>query len=205
MYVREALMKQERVMKNRTELPLVSKDAHKVLQRIITDSQKSIRAIHGKIDLFFQKHEDYKEKKDLLETILGFGPVSSVALLAYCPELDTITDKEVASLAGLAPRTKQSGKMRSKESIGSGRKRLRHSLYMAALSAKRFNPVMHQLYTRLVQRGKPAKVALTAVMRKMIIYANSTLRSGLTFKIRDLQLHTKQKLDVAHSTFQPAA
>lgn len=205
MFIRDALMKQERAMKNRTEIPFVSKDAERALQRTITDIQKRIKSVHAKIDQFIQKHAIYKQKKELLETIVGVGPITSVALLAYCPELGMLTKKEVASLAGLAPRTKQSGKMRSKEHIGGGRKKLRNSLYMSAISSKKFDSVMRRFYQSLIERGKPSKVALTAVMRKLIIYANSVLRSGFAFEIRDTQSHAKQRLDIAHSMSQPAA
>jgi len=184
---------------------LFQKDAEKTLQRTIADVQKRIKSVHEKIDQFIQKHETYKQKKELLETIVGVGPITSVALLAYCPELGMLTSKEAASLAGLSPRTKQSGKMKSKEHIGGCRKKLRNSLYMSAISSKKADSVMHRFYQSLIERGKPSKVALTPVMRKLIIYANSVLRSGFAFERRDTQAHAKQHLDTAHSVLQTSA
>ncbi len=92
------------------------------------------------------------------------------------PELGLLDPRAAASLAGLAPVTRQSGKWRGKSFIGGGRSLLREALYMPALVAARFNPDLKAVYDRLTAAGKPAKVAITAVMRKLIIVANALVR-----------------------------
>lgn len=110
---------------------------------------------------------------DILCSIPGLGSVTAVAILVECPEIGTLTRKQIASLAGLAPMTRQSGRWHGKAFIQGGRKFLRDALYMPALVAARHNPDLRQRYQTMIQDGKPAKVALTALMRKMIELANA--------------------------------
>lgn len=125
---------------------------------------------------------------DILCSIPGLGRVTAVAILVECPEIGTLTRKQIASLAGLAPMTRQSGRRhcrsdrwRSNDDRGTafiqgGRKFLRDALYMPALVAARYNPDLRQRYQTMIQAGKPAKVALTALMRKMIELANALVQ-----------------------------
>lgn len=113
---------------------------------------------------------------DILCSIPGLGRVTAVAILVECPEIGTLTRKQIASLAGLAPMTRQSGQWRGTAFIQGGRKFLRDALYMPALVAARYNPDLRQRYQAMIQAGKPAKVALTAVMRKMIELANALVQ-----------------------------
>jgi transposase len=115
---------------------------------------------------------------DILCSIPGLGRVTSVAILVECPEIGTLTRKQIASLAGLAPMTRQSGQWRGTAFIQGGRKFLRDALYMPALVAARYNPDLRQRYQTMIQAGKPAKVALTALMRKMIELANALVRKN---------------------------
>jgi transposase len=120
----------------------------------------------------------WREKEDLLRSITGIGPVASMTLLAALPELGTLSDKEIAALAGLAPLARDSGQFTGKRMIWGGRARVRQGLYMAALVAARHNPVIHAFYQRLLAAGKPKKVALTACMHKLLTIANAMLRTG---------------------------
>jgi transposase len=120
----------------------------------------------------------WREKDRLLRTVTGIGPVASITLLATLPELGQVSSKEVASLAGLGPVAWDSGKHRGKRMIGGGRARVRQGLYMAALSATRHNSVISAFYQRLIARGKPPKVALTACMRKLLVILNAMLRTN---------------------------
>jgi transposase len=113
---------------------------------------------------------------DILCSIPGLGRVTAVAILVECPEIGTLTRKQIASLAGLAPMTRQSGQWRGTAFIQGGRKFLRDALYMPALVAARYNPDLRQRYQTMIQAGKPAKVALTALMRKMIELANALVQ-----------------------------
>lgn len=118
----------------------------------------------------------------LLRTIPGIGPVVATTLLALMPELGTISPKKIAALAGVAPFNVDSGAFRGVRRIKGGRKRVRDTLYMAALSAARYNPHLKQLYTRLVAAGKAKKLALIAVARKLLIIANAVLRDKANFR-----------------------
>ena len=113
---------------------------------------------------------------DILCSIPGLGRVTAIAILIECPEIGTMKRKQIASLAGLAPMTRQSGQWRGKAFIQGGRKFLRDALYMPALVAARYNPDLRQKYQTMIQAGKPAKVALTALMRKLIEMANALVR-----------------------------
>jgi transposase len=113
---------------------------------------------------------------DILCSIPGLGRITAVAILIECPEIGTMGRKQIASLAGLAPMTRQSGQWRGKAFIQGGRKFLRDALYMPALVAARYNPNLRQKYQTMIQAGKPAKVVLTALMRKLIEMANALVR-----------------------------
>ena len=117
-------------------------------------------------------------KEDLLRSIPGIGRVSSRTLLAALPELGTLSNREAAALAGLAPYADDSGQRRGTRHVQGGRSAVRSVLYMAALSAARYNPALRAFKERLVRAGKKAKVILTAVARKLVVLANAVLRTG---------------------------
>jgi transposase len=120
----------------------------------------------------------WREKEQLLRGVAGIGPVASLTLLAALPELGTLSRKEIASLAGLAPIARDSGTLRGKRTIWGGRARVRQGLYMATVSATKHNPVIRAFYQRLIAAGKPPKVALTACMRKLLTILNAMLRTN---------------------------
>lgn len=119
----------------------------------------------------------WRAKDDLLRSIPGIGPVASRTLLAALPELGTVTGKQAAALVGLAPLDDDSGKRRGYRRVAGGRADVRAVLYMAALSARQHNPFLRAFAERLKAAGKPAKVVLTAVARKLVVIANAILRS----------------------------
>ena len=118
----------------------------------------------------------WREKDDLLRTGPGVGEQLSLTLLAYLPGLGTLDRRQVAALVGVAPFNRDSGTLRGKRTVWGGRARVRAALYMGALVASRFNPVIRDFYQRLLAAGKPKKVALTACMRKLLIILNSMLK-----------------------------
>ncbi len=118
----------------------------------------------------------YREKDAVLQSFQGVGQLTSHKLLAEIPELGTINRKQIAALVGLAPLNRDSGKPRGTRSIRGGRARARTLLYMPTLTAIRCNPVIQAFYQRLLHKGKSAKVALTACMRKMLVILNAMLR-----------------------------
>jgi transposase len=116
-----------------------------------------------------------------LISISGVGAHPAALLLAQMPELGQLNRREVAALVGVAPFNRDSGKMRGKRAIYGGRRFLRHGLYMAAFVAARDNPILRNFYLRLRAAGKPAKLALTATMRKLLIVLNSALKPDLRY------------------------
>jgi transposase len=118
----------------------------------------------------------WREKEELLRSTPGVGPVMATTLLANLPELGTLTGKQIAALAGVAPLNRDSGTLRGKRTVWGGRAPIRATLYMAALVAARFNPVIRAFYQRLCAAGKAKKVALTACMRKLLIILNAMLK-----------------------------
>ena len=115
----------------------------------------------------------WREKDDLLRTVPGVGEQLSLTLLAHLPELGTLDRREIAALVGVAPFNRDSGTLRGKRTVWGGRARVRAALYMGALVASRFNPLIRDFYQRLLAAGKPKKLALTACMRKLLVILNS--------------------------------
>ena len=145
-------------------------------RRLIKQIQKQIE----KIDLLIKEHiegsQELSAKAQKLTAISGVGPRTAALLLAQMPELGQLNRREVAALVGVAPFNRDSGKLRGKRMIYGGRRYVRHGLYMAALVAARHNPILRPFYQRLRATGKPAKLALTATMRKLLIALNSSLK-----------------------------
>lgn len=112
----------------------------------------------------------------LLMSVPGIGPVNAHVLTAQLAELGTTSGAQIAALVGVAPFARESGKWRGKRSIRGGRAHVRAALYMAALSASKCNPVLRAFYQRLLAKGKPKKVALTAVMRRLLTILNAIIR-----------------------------
>jgi transposase len=121
----------------------------------------------------------WKEKDELLRSIPGLGPVSSLTLLAALPELGTLDGGKISALVGLAPFADDSGTRRGGRHVRGGRAAVRRVLYLAALSAARHNPALKAFRDRPSARGKKPKVILTAVARKLLVIANAVVRSGL--------------------------
>src|SRR5438874_10998865 len=143
---------------------------------LIKQLQKQIE----KIDLLIKEHiegsQELSAKAQKLTAITGVGARTAALLLAQMPELGQLNRRQAAALAGLAPFNHDSGSVRGKRAIFGGRPALRSGLYMAALSAARFNPILSSFYQRLRAKGKPHKLALTAVMRKLLLALNQTLK-----------------------------
>jgi len=109
--------------------------------------------------------------------VQGVGPVTAATLLAELPELGKIGDNRIGTLVGVAPYNQDSGQHRGRRLIRGGRVQVRRGLYMAALVAARYNPILKAFYRRLVAAGKPKKLALTAVMRKLVVLLNRLIKN----------------------------
>lgn len=124
------------------------------------------------------EHEELQRKATLMRSAAGVGPVYSHALLAFMPELGQLTSRQAAALLGAAPFDHDSGKLKGRRAIWGGRQNLRNVAYMAAVAASQHNPTLRDFYNRLTDAGKPAKVALVAVMRKLIVALNAMLKTA---------------------------
>lgn len=143
----------------------------KWMEKQIADTEKRIKELINANAVMAQKAER-------IQAVNGLGPVCAFTLLAVLPEIGTLSRQEIAALAGVAPYNRDSGTFRGYRHICGGRKRLRACLYMAAVCASRSNPHLKAFYTRLVEENhRPKKVALTAVMRKLLIAANSAVKN----------------------------
>jgi transposase len=136
-------------------------------------------ALEAEIAALIQATPEFRHKAGLMRSVKGVGPLTVAACLAYLPELGTLSKAEVAALAGLAPHANDSGQHRGARHIGGGRKTVRTSLYMAALVARSCNPRLRAFANTLKARGKPNKLVLTAIMRKLVVILNAVLKSGM--------------------------
>ncbi|HHK9325115.1 TPA: IS110 family transposase [Escherichia coli] len=125
----------------------------------------------------------FSDISSLLQSFTGIGPVTASTLLGELPELGKLNRRQITALVGVAPFNRDSGYMRGRRRISGGRSGVRNVLFMAVLSAVRFNPVLKAFFVRLVAAGKPKKVALVACMRRMVCILNAMLRDGSRFEV----------------------
>lgn len=172
---RRALIKDRTAAKNRqaiTRLPILRRQIALRLQQI----DRQLEAIDAEIDRRVRTAPDLAGRVDILTSIPGISTITAVAILVEMPEIGQLKAKQAASLAGLAPMTRQSGAWHGRASIRGGRATLRQAFYMPALVAMRFNPDLKAKYLSFIAAGKPPKVAITALMRMLIITANALIR-----------------------------
>ena len=144
--------------------------------------KKRLNDIESKIKTMIQESPVWREKVELLKSVSGVGDVTAFVLIATFPEIGSLTGREAVSLAGLAPIARQSGKWTGPSYIQGGRKYIRLILFMAALSAIRYNVVIREFYQRLIANGKPFKVAITACMRKLLTILNALIRDNTKWR-----------------------
>lgn len=138
--------------------------------------ERSKATLDRELHTHLTQHPTWAEPLALLRSVPGVGLITAATLLAYLPELGTLSRHEVAALVGVAPMAAESGQWRGRRRIRGGRAVVRHVLYMAALTAIRCHPVLKAHYQQLRARGKEAKVALVACMRRLVICLNSLLK-----------------------------
>jgi transposase len=173
---RLALVKDRTAAKNREHAcraPLLKRHAAQRLAQI----DRQIAAIDAALKSHLHRDPELVARFDILVSIPGIGALTAITMLIEMPELGSLDSKQVASLAGLAPQARDSGQHRGRRHIRGGRAILRQALYMPALVATRFNLDMKAKYQALTNAGKPPKVAITAVMRKLITLANALLKA----------------------------
>ena len=158
-----------------------SKALQKSLNQHIAWLDNRITEVDNDLSKRLRESDAWRTKDDLLRGIPGVGVVTSLTLLAKCPELGKLNRREIAALAGVAPLANDSGKHRGKRSIWGGRADIRAVLYMAAVSAIRFNPVIKAFAERLKKTGKPTKVIIVACMRKLLTIMNVMLKDNASW------------------------
>ena len=146
------------------------------IARLVKALEKEINAVDEQIDDAMRGSPAWREKEDLLTSVPGVGDITTRTVLAQLPELGSLDRRRIVSLVGYAPYTRQSGKWRGKSFIAGGRAHVRSILFMAAMTARRCNPVLKAFYERLVAKGKPKMVALVAVARKLLTILNAIIR-----------------------------
>ena len=146
-------------------------------KRLANNYQRELLKIDHAIETLMTQQPVLGSNFKRLCQVQGVGRFTALSVLAFLPEIGSLSNKQVAALAGLAPRNKDSGQHKGYRSIGGGRHKLRACLYMAALTASRSNPVLKAFYQRLIASGKKPKVALTAIMRKLIILLNHIVKN----------------------------
>lgn len=147
------------------------------VDQMIGHIKKALADITMRMHQHLRQNPLWREKEQLLLTVPGVGPTVARTLIAELPELGQISHKQIAALVGVAPLACDSGQFRGKRRIWGGRSSVRQKLYMAALVASRFNPIIRAFYQKLIHLGKPAKVALVACMRKLLTILNAMARN----------------------------
>jgi transposase len=160
----------------------------KEIDKHIAWLEKSLSRIKDDLHKTIRNSPVWREKDDLLQSAKGIGPTTSAVLIAELPELGRLDRWEIAKLVGVAPMNCDSGRYRGQRHIQGGRAPLRCALYMATLTAIRFNPVIAAFYQRLIAAGKEFKVAMTACMRKLLVRLNAMLRDRAPWQEKTPQI-----------------
>ena len=147
------------------------------LEASIKSMSKALATIEAEIGNLVEGTQTLSHRARLMRTVPGVGPVVAATHMAHMPELGTLPRGQAAALAGLAPHDNDSGQMRGRRSISAGRNAVRRCLYMAALVAIRRCPHLRDCAQRIIAKGRPPKVAITAVMRKLVVIINAVLAS----------------------------
>jgi transposase len=168
------------VMEENRRAQLEHRELQRLQQRLIAQIKRELAQVDGLIEKLIAGSAELPAKSAKLTAVSGIGARTAALLLAQMPELGSLNRGQAAALAGVAPFNRDSGQVTGRRAIYGGRRAVRSGLYMAALVAARFNPILREFYQRLRAAGKPAKLALTAVMRKLLLVLNTALKPPLT-------------------------
>jgi len=178
---RRQLIQHRTAEQNRRELTTV-KLARKSIDHLLDLLRKEIARLDAAIAQLIQSDNDWRRKAEIVQSTPGVGPVTGATLVAELPELGKLNRQQIASLVGLAPFNRDSGASSGKRRVWGGRSAVRSVLYMAALTARRFNPLIKTFSQRLAQAGKPFKVIITACMRKLLTILNTLVKQNQLWK-----------------------
>lgn len=166
----------------RNRLICATPSVHPCIQADIAWFEQELRGLDDGLRQTLRRSSVWREKDDLLRSVPGVGEQLSLSLLAYLPELGTLNRKQTAALVAAAPITRDSGTMRGRRAVSGGRARVRMVLYMVALVASRYNPMIRAFYQRMLDAGKTKKVGLTVRVRKLWVILNGMVKSGQHWK-----------------------
>lgn len=157
----------------RTKTPKIQQS----LQAILAAIKLQLQDLDRELDELIQASPAWRKTEQLIRDVPGLGPVVARTVIAALPEAGKLARGPIAALVGVAPFNRDSGKFRGRRMISGGRSEVRNVIYMAAITASRCNPVIKPFYERLLQAGKPKKLALTACLRKLVVIINAILRT----------------------------
>ena len=157
---------------------VTSKVVLKSVQKIVDQLSKEIRRIEAEIARLVKSDDQWKARAELIQSAPGVGEVTATTLIAEVPELGQLNRQKISALIGVAPFNRDSGQFRGRRTIFGGRRAVRSVLYMAALSARRHNPLIRAFADRLEARGKLQKVVLVACMRKLLVILNTMVKTN---------------------------
>jgi transposase len=181
--LRELLVFRRGLIKDRTAAKTRLKTArHAMLRRLLTQRlgqiERQLARVDAAMKVIVASDPESAHRSEILISIPGISTAPAMALLADMPELGALTGKQAAALAGLAPISRQSGQWQGHERIQGGRHSVRQALFMPTLCAIQHNRAVQAKFEDLVRAGKPRKIAVTAVMRKLVVLANALIRDG---------------------------
>ena len=162
-----------------------SKITRKSIQQVLKTLERQIGHMEAEIARLVESNDDWKRKADVLLSVPGIGDVTTATLLADLPELGQLNREQIAALAGLAPYNHDSGKLKGQRAIWGGRSAIRTVLYMAAVTARRCNPVIKAFAARLAAKGKKFKVLITACMRKLLVILNTLVKNNTPWNVKN--------------------
>lgn len=154
--------------------------------------EAQVKDLDQAIEQQIQQRQSWQQTQQLVISVPGVGQVMALTWLAGLPELGALTHKQIATLVGVAPLNYDSGQMKGKRRVFGGRAPLRQVLYMSALVAVRYNPVLKDFYSRLLQRGELKKVALVACMHKLLTILNAMVKHGKAWEVSTGNSITKE-------------
>lgn len=161
---------------------MIDKKVIRMINQIIRVLEQQREDLDREIARLIESDDDWRGKRDLLQSVPGVGETTANSLIAEMPELGKLSREQIAALAGVAPMNHDSGSMRGRRAIKGGRSSVRSALYMAAFNAMRYNPVIERFALRLSDAGKPFKVVIVAAMRKLLIILNTIIKTNTPWR-----------------------
>jgi len=172
---RDELVAMRTAENNRLQAP-DNQSARSSIRLLLRHLQSQVKALEAKINALIESSKTLQQSRDTMQSVPGVGAITAASLLALMPELGSINRRQIASLAGLAPHPRDSGNATGYRNVRGGRTQVKRTLFMAALSASRNHPVLKQSYNKMIEDGKKPIVAITAIMRRLIVILNAKIR-----------------------------